>query len=222
MRLELIIGILVSAVLHAGFLFGEQLLPKRVEAPTVVVEEEDIILMEMPPLEPEPEEVVEEMVDEQPTNQLAPPSLVDMPTVVPVDAFVQQIQPPPPPGLEVAKGAVSIPVTRPGTNFAKGMKDLFDIANLDQIPVVRLSVKPNYPFEMSRNSIEGYATVQFIVTSVGDVLDAHAIDSSHREFEQPAIDAVTKWKFRPGKKGGRSVNTNKVQQKILFTLEGDR
>ena len=86
------------------------------------------------------------------------------------------------------------------------------------IPVVRLSVKPNYPFEMSRSSTEGYATVEFIVTSSGDVLDAHAIDSSHREFEQPAIDAIMKWKFRPGRKGGRAVNTNRVRQQITFTL----
>lgn len=218
MRLELIIGIFVSAVLHAGFLFGEQLLPKRIEAPKVVVQEEEIIQIEMPPLEPEPEEVVEEMQEEQPTNQLAPPSLVDMPTVVPVDAFVQQMQPPPPPGLEVAKGAVSIPVTRPGTNFAKGMKDLFDIANLDQIPVARLRVAAVYPLDLKRNSVEGYATVEFIVTSSGDVLNAHVVDSSNLGFERPAIEAIMKWKFRPGRKGGRVVNTGRVQQQFTFAL----
>jgi len=218
MRTELIIGILVSAVLHAGFLFGESLLPKRQAEVIVAQEEESIEMLEMPPLEPEPEDVVEDMPDEQPTNQLAPPSLVDMPTVVPVDAFVQQMQPPPPPGLEVAKGAVSIPVTRPGTNFAQGMKDLFDISNLDQIPVPRLRVNAIYPLDLKRTGIAGYATVEFIVTSSGDVLNAHAIDSSHRGFEQAAIDAVMKWKFRPGRKAGRAVNTNRVQQKITFTL----
>lgn len=218
MRKDLIIGIFVSALLHAGFLFGETLLPKGQAVVQKQVEEEEIILMEMPPLEPEPEDVVEEMAEEQPTNQLAPPSLVDMPTVVPVDAFVQQIQPPPPPGLEVAKGAVSIPVTKPGTNFGKGMKDLFDIANLDQVPVPRVQMKPNYPYEMSRNGITGHAVVAFIVTSMGDVVDAYAVSSSHREFEQPAVEAVMRWKFRPGKKGGRAVNT-KVHQKIVFSLD---
>ena len=77
MRIELIIGIFVSALLHAGFLFGETLLPKREVVIQKQVEEEVIEMMEMPPLEPEPEEAVEEMTDEPPTNQLAPPSLVD-------------------------------------------------------------------------------------------------------------------------------------------------
>lgn len=218
MRKEIFIGIFVSAVLHAGFLFGEMLLPESKPAAVVVQEEEEIIQMELPPLEPEPEETVEEIVEEQVVNQLAPPSLVDMPTVVPVDAFVQQIQPPPPPGLEVSKGAVSIPVTRPGTNFGKGMKDLFDIRDLDQSIVPRVRVPANYPFELKRNGIEGWARVRFIVTTTGDVIDAYATGSSHREFEQPAIEAVMRWKFRPGKKGGRNVNV-RAEQEITFTIK---
>ena len=218
MSKDLIIAILVSALLHASFLFAETLLPAKQEVAKVVVEEEEIIQIEMPPLEPEPEEVVEEMSEEQPTNQLAPPSLVDMPTVVPVDAFVQQMQPPPPPGLEVAKGAVSIPVTKPGTNFGKGMKDLFDISQLDQNPVPRLQGKPVYPYDMNREQITGEVLVAFIVTSKGDVVDAYAIRSTRREFERNAVEAVMKWKFRPGKKGGRSVNT-KMNVPIRFTLE---
>ena len=127
-------------------------------------------------------------------------------------------QPPPPPDLEVAKGAVSIPVTKPGTNFGKGMKDLFDISQLDQRPVPRLQMKPNYPYDMMRERIEGEVLVAFICTSTGDVVDAYAVNSSRREFERPAIEAVMRWKFRPGKKGGRVVNT-KMMVPIKFTLD---
>jgi protein TonB len=217
MSKELIIALLVSAILHAGFLFGETLLPKGEKAPEIKVEEEEIIQIEMPPLEPEPEETVEEILEEQPANQLAPPSLIDMPTVVPVDAFVQQMQPPPPPGLEVSKGAVNIPVTKPGTNFGKGMKDLFDLKSLDQVPVATSQVSPRYPHEMSREGISGQVTVAFIVTSTGDVVDAYAVNSTRREFEQSAVETVMRWKFRPGKKGGRAVNT-KMQIPINFSL----
>ena len=60
--------------------------------------------------------------------------------------------------------------------------------------------------------------VAFIITSTGDVVDAYAVSSSRREFERPAVEAVMRWKFRPGKKGGHVVNT-KARVPIKFTLE---
>ncbi len=218
MRRDLIIGIIVSALLHAGFIFG---LPKPKEEVKKHVEEKvDQMLMEMPVIEPDKEDKPEEQNDEVVENQLAPPSLVDLPTVVPVNAFVQQIQPPPPPGLTPSKGAVTIPVTRPGANLGKGMKDLFDIANLDQAPSPKFQGPPNYPFEMRRAGISGEVTVAFIVGSSGDVVEAYAIKSTQREFEQPAVQAVLKWKWRPGRKGGRAVNT-KMAIPIAFNLNDE-
>jgi protein TonB len=97
------------------------------------------------------------------------------------------------------------------------MKDLFDLANLDQIPVARFQARPVYPFEMRRAGITGEVLVGFIVDSNGDVRDAYAIRSNQREFEAAAIQAVMKWKFRPGRKGGRAVNT-RMQVPIVFSI----
>ncbi len=220
MRKDLLIGLVISVVFHFGMIWGQAFLPKPKPPERKRLEEDQIIRMELPPLPPDPEEKVEELEDEPPPNELAPPTLIDMPTVVPVNAFVQQLQPPPPPGLEVARGAVNIPVTRPGANFGRGMKDLFDISNLDQIPQPRVQVKPNYPFEMRRAGISGEVLVAFIVSANGDVVDAYAVKSTQREFESPAVQAVLKWKFRPGRKGGRNVNT-KMQVPILFNLSDE-
>lgn len=215
MRRDLIIGILVSALLHAGFLFG---LPKpKAETRSHIEEKTDQMQMEMPVIEPDKEDKPEEQNDEVVENQLAPPSLVDLPTVVPVNAFVQQITPPPPPGLQPSKGAVTIPVTRPGANLGKGMKDLFDLANLDQVPSPKYQANPVYPFEMRRAGVNGEVTVAFIVGSSGDVVEAYAVKSTQREFEVPAVQAVMKWKFRPGRKGGRAVNT-KMSIPIVFNI----
>lgn len=218
MRKDLIVGILVSVLLHVTFLFGFN--AKHVKKTKVVEEKQELIQMEMPPIEPDKEETVDELPEEQVTNQLAPPSLVDLPSVVPVNAFTQPLQPPPPPGLTAAKGAISIPVTKPGTQIGKGMKDLFDVANLDQVPQARVQPAPAYPFEMRRAGISGEVTIGFIVTSSGDVVEAYIIKSSQREFEVPALQAVQKWKFRPGKKGGRAVNT-KMQVPLVFNLNED-
>jgi protein TonB len=100
--------------------------------------------------------------------------------------------------------------------LGKGI-EVFDISKLDQQPVARFQARPQYPFEMRRAGIAGEVLVDFIVDSNGDVRNAYAVRSSQREFEAAAVQAVSKWKFRPGKKNGRNVNTH-MQVPIVFTL----
>ncbi len=220
MNRDLIIALAVSAVLHVGTLFGEYLFDKKAPPPPKRQEEAIIELMEMPPPPPEEEPELQETSDEAPAEvaELAPPMAADLPSVVTIDSFVQKLQPPPPPGLERPTGNITIPTGRPNTgNIGQGMKDLFDLANLDQAPQARIQAKPNYPFEMRRAGITGDVLVGFIVNSNGDVVEATAIKSSQREFEAAAIQAVSKWKFKPGRKGGKAVNT-RMQVPIVFSI----
>lgn len=219
MSRELLIGIVISVLFHVGFLWGGELFKQGPQQVAVAEEEATIELMEMPPLEPDEPEVID-VTDENPPEEiaeLAPPMLADVPAVVQVDSFVQQIQPPPPPGMERPTGVITIPTSPRTGNIGAGMKDLFDLANLDQVPVPRLQARPVYPFEMRRAGITGEVLVGFIVDSNGDVRDAYAIRSNQREFEAAAIQAVMKWKFRPGRKGGRAVNT-RMQVPIVFSI----
>ncbi len=219
MNKDIIIGLLVSVGVHLFALnpfAGKQPAPVR-----QAVVKEEIIQMEMPPLDEEEDKKVEELQDEPAENVMAPPSLVDLPTVVPVNAFTQPLQPPPPPGMSVARGAINIPVNPPGANFGKGIKDLFDINNLDQKPVGRVQNPPQYPYEMSRAGISGEVVVEFIISANGDVVDTRVVRSSHREFEVPAMQAVQKWKFKPGRKAGKNVST-RVSQLIEFNLEDSK
>lgn len=219
MNKDLIIGLLVSVAVHLIALnpfSGKQAPPAR---PAAV--KDDVVQMVMPDIPDDDEKKVEEL-DEQPMeNVMAPPSLVDLPTVVPVNAFTQPLQPPPPPGMTANKGAINIPVNPPGANFGRGIKDLFDINNLDQKPVARVQNPPQYPYEMSRAGISGEVAVEFIINSNGDVVETRVIRSSHREFEVPAMQAVQKWKFKPGRKGGKAVAT-KASQLIEFNLEDNK
>lgn len=219
MNKDLIIGLVVSLTVHLVALnpfAGKMAPPKRLAPPKEVA-----VQFEMPPLEEDKEDKVEDLNDEPVENQLAPPSLVDLPTVVPITAFTQPLTPPPPPGLQASKGAINIPVTKPGANFGKGIKDLFDINNLDQRPVARVQPGPQYPYEMSRAGISGEVVVEFIINSNGDVIDTRIVRSSHREFEVPAMQAVQKWKFKAGRKGGRPVNV-RASQLIEFNLEDSK
>ena len=142
----------------------------------------------------------------------------DVPQIVELDSFVQPVQPPPPEGLKPNVGVINIPQGRPG-GLGKGI-EIFDISKLDQVPVPRVRVQPQYPFEMRRAGITGDVLVEFIVDANGDVRNAFAVRSSQREFETAAVQAVSKWKFKPGRKGGRPVNT-RMQQPITFSLAED-
>lgn len=219
MTKDLFIGLLISVSLHAAFFFGERLFPEgQVEVAEVEEEVFEIELMEMPPLEPEPEEIID-LTDEPPPEEIefAPPMNADVPSVNVDAAFVQKLQPPPPPGLDRPSGVISIPKTSASRAIGKGMSDLFDLKNLDQAPSPRFQSKPVYPFEMRRAGIEGNVLVGFIVDSRGTVREAYPIKSTHREFESAAVQAVSKWRFRPGKKGGRAVNT-RMQVPIVFSI----
>jgi len=216
MRKDLIIGIVVSVAIHATFFLG--LSGRPTEVKKVAAQQDDTIQIEMPTLPPEPPEKTDSPPPDEDMTQVtfAPPTLVDIPNIVPNATFVQQVEPPPPPGLEQAKGVVTIPATRP-TGFGRGLGQIFDLSQLDQIPVARVQQQPIYPYEMRRAGITGEVNIGFIVDSNGDVRDAYVISSTHREFEQPAVQAVSKWKFRPGRKGGRAVPT-RMSVPIVFSF----
>lgn len=96
---------------------------------------------------------------------------------------------------------------------------VYDISTLDRAPAPRFQARPQYPADMRAAGITGEVVVDFLVDTNGDVQKAYAARSSQREFESAAVDAVNKWKFKPGQKTGRDVNTH-MQVPIVFSLDG--
>jgi protein TonB len=208
MNRDLIIGIAVSLTLHSSiWLFSQKNAPPK----RAVEVKEEVVQMEMPPLDEEKPEEVKELQEEQIENIMAPPSLTDVPSVVPVDAFTIPLAPPPPPGLTLNRSAITIPVVPAGANFGRGISNLFNIGDLDQQPIARVRQAPTYPYDMRRAGINGSVVVEFIISTEGDVIQTQIVRSSHREFEQPALQAVQKWKFKPGRRGGKVVNVRASQ-----------
>jgi periplasmic protein TonB len=223
MRRDLIIGILISVILHGAFGFGGEILKPKPKKKVVQEEAPTIEVLVAPPIEPDEPEVVDlEEQTNQDTSSLAPPSLTDVPSVVQLNDFTQAVQPPPPPNLGRPTGVMNIPAGRPGTGgIASKIGDVFNLKDLDQRPEPRgVRANPVYPFEMKRQGIPGEVVLRFIVDTNGDVRDIEVISSSQREFESPAMAAVLKWKFKPGRKGGKAVNT-RMQIPINFNLNDE-
>ncbi len=144
-------------------------------------------------------------------EDVAPPSLPDSPAKPTLTDIVQPIEPPRP-NVDVAMNKIP-------SDWGQGAlaQHTFDIAQLDQPPVAVFQARPIYPENLKRAEITGEAIVDFIVDPDGRVRNARPARSSQRDFEEPACNAVSKWKFRPGRKGGRAVYVH-MQVPIVFSL----
>jgi len=84
---------------------------------------------------------------------------------------------------------------------------------IDQTP-------PVYPKAMKSSRTAGEVTIGFIVNTDGDVESPTVVRSTNPDFEQPAINAVLQWKFKPGTKDGKPVK-RRAQIPIKFTPTPD-
>ena len=214
---------LFSVGLHAAILLGFN---RHVSVHRVAVHEEVVDQMQMmPDLNDPEEEKVKDLTDDEPmaAPSVTVPMLADVPSLVPVDAaFVQQLDLTIPLKSDPNAGKlVSIPVNiQRGRPDDSGIKNLFNISELDRKPEPIVQTQPTYPFELKRQGIDARVRVGFIVDSQGNVILPYIVSATHKGFEGAAIDAVLKWKFRPGMKGGRKVNT-RVEQPMDFKVTED-
>lgn len=162
-----------------------QLMATRVDvaavAPEVVVEAE-------PPPPPEEEE-------EEPPPELADAPETPMNLNVSLDLAVGS-------GGAMAMGMAGLG----GEGMGEGL-DAFDMADLERRPEAVSQVSPVYPAALRKARIEGMVTLVFLLTETGTVEDPRVENSTHPEFEKPALDAVRRWKFRPGMREGQAVKT---------------
>lgn len=221
MNRDLIIGLVVAVLFHGGLALGGGFFNSK-PAPAPVKETIPVIeLAPLPPAEPETVEVTDPAAEAGgDLSDIVPPMLADTPAPT-ASSFIQPIQPPPPPGISRPTGALTIP-TRIGSGVAggtgAGFKNLFDLANLDTKPTSLSPIRPIYPVEMSRAGINGEVLVGMIIDAEGNARNPFVIRSSNREFEAEALRAVSRAKFKPGRKNGVNVSTRGVILTISFKI----
>ncbi len=88
----------------------------------------------------------------------------------------------------------------------------------DVMPLVR--IEPVYPRRAALQGIEGYVFLQFNITPAGTVSDIKILDSRPpRIFNQSAVRALRKWKYRPKMEDGKAVAQPNKQVQLDFSLE---
>jgi TonB family protein len=84
-------------------------------------------------------------------------------------------------------------------------------------PAVILKVDPEYSEEARKAKYSGTVLLSVIVDQEGHARDIHVLKSLGMGLDEKAIEAVQKWKFKPGMKGGQAVNV-RAQIEVNFRL----
>ena len=137
---------------------------------------------------------------EKPPEAPPAPQLADAPQQIPLSA-----------DLEVAVGSggalAGFGEIRALTGAQAIQEETFDVSELEKRPEPVSQVAPTYPSELRKAKIEGSVTLVFILSEEGRVEEPRVENSSRPEFEKPALEAIRKWRFRPGMKDGQAVRT---------------
>lgn len=91
----------------------------------------------------------------------------------------------------------------------------------DKLPQAISRVPPIYPLALKRSGQQGEVVLEFVVDESGKVSEAAVVRSDHPAFEEPALEALQKWKFKPGSAKGKPVAV-KIRVPIVFNVNGAR
>lgn len=203
------IPVIIAASLH-GALFLITREPPIYAAPP----EKPRVVREIPLID-EPLAIHEESDDSSAASSGGPRPLPSMPEVPPLDdrssEFTVPVEPTFPP-IAIDRGVDRLPPMPFGTGDGTGgpvsgiPRNIVDLGKLDRIPRAVAQPSPDYPQTLRVDGVDGAVTVEFVVGTDGRVIKAEAVKWTRREFVEPAVRAVWRWRFEPGTQGGRKVS----------------
>lgn len=206
-------GLPVAIAFSVGFtalLFGFIPFAHRVNKPERTLILSSTRAVDLPP--PEQDQPPPPEIESAPPGEAPPPApqLADAPQAVPLSA-----------DLEVAVGSggglAGFGEVRALVVTEAVQQAAFDVSDLEKRPEPVSQVPPTYPADLKKARIEGSVTLLFVLNEEGRVEDPRVENSSRPEFEKPALEAIRKWRFRPGMKEGRAVRTF-IRQPLRFRI----
>lgn len=91
-------------------------------------------------------------------------------------------------------------------------------AEFDVRPMPVKTPPPTYPTDMRKDGVTGVVALKVLIDAEGNVAEVSVSKSSNSAFEEPAIAAVKRWKFKPGQKEGKAVPAQ-LMIPLQFRLE---
>ena len=104
-----------------------------------------------------------------------------------------------------------------GSGLSGGLS--LDSGDGDYLPIVKVAAV--YPRRAQSRGIEGFVIVEFVVTKTGAVNQAIVVKAEPEGvFDRAALDAVTKFKYKPRVVDGVAMEVAGVQNRITFEIDG--
>ncbi|HUQ51121.1 MAG TPA: energy transducer TonB, partial [Gammaproteobacteria bacterium] len=119
--------------------------------------------------------------------------------------------------IDTTAAAAATPTTAATPDLPTSV-ELIETSDADVIPLVRHN--PHYPPAALEQKAGGYVQLKFDITTAGAVENVSVVKSDDAQFEQSAIDALSKWRYLPRLVAGKRVRRDGVQTIIRFTMEG--
>lgn len=96
-------------------------------------------------------------------------------------------------------------------------EDSMEGAEGSEAPAPTLKTQPVYPSTLLKKGIGGKVLITAVISTSGQVVKANIKGSSgYSELDNSALQAVLKWKFKPGKRNGKEVQATCI---IPYTFE---
>lgn len=210
-----LLGLLTAVIVVAGMV-SFCLKDKKEEAP-----QEEIVIVDLtappppppPPMEPEevmpqPEEEVSESDD---VSELDAPDDLSGDSTEDMDL-----------GIDVGElasgtgGGFEIDIPRKFGRKGEGGEDPFG-ADMDSPPTPVNRMPPQYPSGLLKKGIGGKVVVTCVIDAKGAIISTRIKQSSGQpELDKAALQAVSRWKFKPATRGGKPFQAT---CNIPFTFE---
>lgn len=172
------------------------------------VESIGIYMLPPPPPPPEQPPPLKEVPDPE-------PELEPLPAMPPLEQLEVSLQPGTGGVLAVGSGL--------DLNFevesGRALLDLFDFAELDEIPHITRTGRVSYPADLRRAGVEGYVRLLVIIEKDGSVAVQEVLDFSDAAFVAPAVRGAEASRFTSPQRGGEAVRARYTWM-IEFTLDG--
>jgi protein TonB len=181
-----------------------------------------------PPPPPPPKAAVKQP---EPVKQLPPPPPVKLaqivaPTIIP-DKIPDVIEPPPIPELPLPVATATAPPVGDPNGSSDGIlggdiagkihgkagglpwpdDGRVHIARDEKLPLESVEQEyPHYPDDMRKKRVEDQVVVRYVIGTNGRVTDVEIVShASDKSFDDAAVEAIRKWRFRPMVKDGKKV-----------------
>lgn len=82
---------------------------------------------------------------------------------------------------------------------------VFELSEVTRRPVPVNRVEPEMPARFRQNGLSGEVEVSAIVDRTGAVTPVSVVRSTHAELNDPTLNALRRWRFKPAEKDGRAV-----------------